>query len=132
MTIEFKLATQAEGTDYMTLLEDLTVPVTTCVPIATFQAAQDEEQLGDGSIMPVGSPSADWLFPMLTPTEYGSLKDYAGWVYVRTINDEGTYGDYLGYLSFPISPPRIKAGFMFDLTLHFGMLVYFVVLDEPQ
>jgi hypothetical protein len=123
VTIEFMLATQAESIGGLTLLSELMPPVITCVPIAIFQIAQDEPIMGDGSVLPTGSPSADWIFPLLTLEEYVTLKSFAGWCYLRTIDDEGTYADYLAFLAWPISPPKIQAGLIFNLTLHFTMMV---------
>jgi hypothetical protein len=124
MAIEFKIATQAAGVGGLTLLSALATPVPT--PLATHQPYQELEPLGNLTQRGTGFQSAEWTFPLLTLAQRAQLKTFCSGasakVYIRTINQAGTYGNYLATLVWPLPEPRIRGGQLRDFVLRFEAL----------
>lgn len=121
---EFSIAEYDDGQIGMDYLSALTIPVP--FPQASYRTYTEIHDLADLTKLGVGWPSAEWRFPMLTLAQRNQLRGYcttaSARVYIRTIDDEGEYADYLAVMVWPEEDPAIQAGLVFDLVIRFEAL----------
>jgi len=121
---EFSIAVYADGQGGLDLLSALTVPVPW--PQASYRMYAETQDLADLTKIGVGWPSAEWRFPVLTLAQRHQLREFCATasarVYIRTIDDEGEYADYLAVMVWPEEDPAIRAGFVLDLVIRFEAL----------
>ena len=121
---EFMIAAYDDGQAGLDLLSELTEPVPW--PQASYKPYAEVEDLGDLTKLGVGWPSAEWRFPLLTLDQRNQLREYcetaSARVYVRTIDDGGTYNDYLAVMVWPAEESLIQGGLVFDLVIRFEAL----------
>jgi len=122
---EFSIAEYGDGQAGLDYLSALTEAVPW--PQASYKPFAEIVDLGDLSKLAVGAPSAEWRFPLLEMDQRAQLRDYctgaSSWVYIRTIDDDGDYGDYLALMIWPADEQPIRAGLVFDLVIRFEQMV---------
>lgn len=121
MAHEFKIGTIAAGLGAMTLLNALSTPVPE--PQASYQLYQSYLTLGDLSKRGIGYPSAEWRFPRLTSAQRAKLRTFctnaSTTVYIRTIDDAGSYGNYSASMVWPEKDSAMVGGMYMDVIIRF-------------
>lgn len=79
----------------------LAPPNVVFISYPTMYTAGDGKQKGDGF------PQVEWVFPFMTEAQYTTLKiaycsnGQSAAVYLRTLNDEGSYNRYAAIIQWP-------------------------------
>ncbi|GIV86634.1 MAG: hypothetical protein KatS3mg054_0663 [Chloroflexus sp.] len=114
---DFKIGATLAG---MVNIETLGLPA----PRSKFEFGERVERL-DGSVIELGWRRAEWHFPILTMTQRSALRGYctgsSAEVYIRTLNNDGAYGNYRAVMIWPEEEDQ-KSGRVFDLRIKFNLV----------
>jgi len=95
------------GTSAVTMINveeadlQLAPPNVVFIPYPTVYTSGDGRQVGDGF------PQVEWVFPFMTEAQYTTFKvaycpnGQSAAVYIRTLNDEGSYNSYSAIIQWP-------------------------------
>jgi hypothetical protein len=102
----------------MVSLESLGIPL----PKASAVDYAAYVTLGDGTTRGVGWLSCEWRWSQLTLTQLAALQAYEGAVYVETLREDGTYGNYTAIMVLPVKrSPKVDQAF--DYAVEFRAMV---------
>jgi hypothetical protein len=119
---DFKIGTTLLG---MTNIESLTTPLP--APRSSYLPYARVYSKGNGGTRGVGSPVAQWTFPILSVDQYSQLKSFCSGasadVYIRTKMDDDTYDDFEAKMIWPNEPQDRWYGERRNFTVTFRNLV---------
>jgi len=106
----------------MVSLESIGIPLPKASPVDYAEYIT----LGDGSNRGVGWLCCEWRFAHLTLTQLAVLRGYctgeSAAVYIQTLTESGTYGNYSATMVWPVRRPP-KVDFVLDFVVEFRGMV---------
>lgn len=119
MQYEFMIGTTQAG---MTNVEALSTPLP--APDATYQAYEDQIQLGSGAVRGVGPAICTWHWGFITSTQRAALRAFctgaAATVYIKTMDDSLAYHTYRATMIWP-QAEEVDAGRLLDVEINFKL-----------
>lgn len=103
---EYKIATEAQGVEGLTNLEDLGLPP----PSADLPHLSVTHYTGEGLQKGDGAEVVVWHWTIFLQAHYNILRGYcpvpnlSAWVYIRTRKDDGTWANYKAAMQWPKNP----------------------------
>lgn len=83
--------------------------------------------LGNGMRRGLGWLTTKWHWGFLPIAQYNALKAFcaglASQVYIKTRNNDGTFGVYTAIMLWPEKEPERRAGRVLDVTIEFTKLI---------
>jgi hypothetical protein len=117
----FKIGTTSSTTSLDSLTTAIPDPKSSYLPYARVN------NKGNGGTRGVGSPVAQWQFPILDVDQYNQLKSFctgaSAHVFIRTKLDDDTFDDFEGEMIWPNELQDRWAAHRKNLTITFRSLV---------
>jgi hypothetical protein len=119
---EFEIGTTLLG---MTNIEALATPLP--APKSSYLPYARVHNKGNGGTRGIGSPVAQWMFPVLSIAGYNQLKTFCSGasadVFIRTKLDDDTYADFEAKMIWPNEPQDRWYGERKNFTVIFRNLI---------